>query len=312
MNSFISFLEKKVGKYAISNLPLYMIICYGIGYIMQLINPAIILTLSLNPYAIVHGQVWRIFTWLLIPPDSSNFFFMLIMLYFYYSIGTSLERTWGTFYFNYYIFTGILFTLIGSFLYFGYSYLFKADEIIYVDQILTAKQGTIPALYGDSWYFAYYSTTFSTYYINMSIFLAFAATFPEAQVWLFMILPIKVKVLGIIYGILLVFEALQQGVDGLFVIGASLLNFILFFFTTRRSFKSNLNRLKREFQKKQQEREIKIQKMKPNAVSKHKCAICGRTDESNPELQFRFCSKCEGNYEYCQDHLFSHKHFTRN
>ena len=58
--------------------------------------------------------------------------------------------------------------------------------------------------------------------------------------------------------------------------------------------------------KRQHEYKVKIKKATP--VSRHKCAICGRTDESNPELTFRYCSKCTGSYEYCEDHLFTHRH----
>ncbi|MBR5738900.1 MAG: hypothetical protein IKY02_02805, partial [Lachnospiraceae bacterium] len=43
-------------------------------------------------------------------------------------------------------------------------------------------------------------------------------------------------------------------------------------------------------------------------VARHKCAICGRTEKTNPELEFRYCSKCVGNYEYCMDHLYTHLH----
>ena len=43
-------------------------------------------------------------------------------------------------------------------------------------------------------------------------------------------------------------------------------------------------------------------------VTKHKCAVCGRTEKDDPNLEFRFCSKCNGNYEYCQDHLYTHIH----
>lgn len=59
---------------------------------------------------------------------------------------------------------------------------------------------------------------------------------------------------------------------------------------------------KREFIEKMQAAET-MQK-----ISKHRCAICGRTEQDNPDLQFRFCSKCNGNYEYCNDHLFNHTH----
>lgn len=310
MNKFLIKLEKSIGKYAIRRLPLVMLILYAVGYCMQILNPGIIYVLSLNPYAIMHGQVWRIVSWLLVPPDSSNLFFMLIALYFYYSIGTTLERTWGTFYFNYYFFLGVIFTILGAFgQYFYYNFYYGAEMIEQFSSVYAQlSYGRCPAIYGGNWFYSMISLYFSTYYINMSIFLAFAATFPEVQIFLFGILPIKVKALGIIYGIILVYNAYRMGIDGVFVIGASLLNFLIFFFTTRRAFHRTLKQAIKAAEYKRKMQEEKKGKMRAKGISKHKCAICGRTDESHPDLTFRFCSKCNGNYEYCQDHLFTHKH----
>ena len=89
-------LERKFGRYAIKNLSLALILCYGCGYLIYAVNKGFLNYLTLNPYAILHGQIWRLITWLIVPPDTSNIFFVLIMLFFYYSIGTALERTWGT------------------------------------------------------------------------------------------------------------------------------------------------------------------------------------------------------------------------
>ncbi|MDE6686106.1 MAG: hypothetical protein K2K17_02185, partial [Lachnospiraceae bacterium] len=229
MNRFINYLDRKIGKYAIPNLPLYMVICYAIGYLMELINPDICLVLSLNPYAILHGQVWRLVSWLLIPPDSLDFWTLLV-LYFYFSIGMTLERTWGRFYFNYYIFSGIIFTIIGAFALYGYDVLFQAEAMA----VVNASFGELPWIYGIEFAYAAESLYFSTFYVNMSIFLAFAATYPDMQVLIFFILPIKVKVLAVIYVILLAVAAYRMGILGVFIIGASLLNFILFFIATRK------------------------------------------------------------------------------
>ena len=92
---------------------------------ISLINSSFIHYLTLNPFAIMKGQVWRLISWVLIPPNESNIFFLLLMLFFYYSIGTNLERTWGTFRFNVYIFGGIIATVIGAFvLYFVYGLMY--------------------------------------------------------------------------------------------------------------------------------------------------------------------------------------------
>ncbi|MCI6921130.1 MAG: derlin [Lachnospiraceae bacterium] len=296
----MSNFEKKFGKYAIKNLSLILIMCYACGYLMKWINPGFFTYLYLNPYEIIHHfQIWRLVTWLIVPPDSFDFW-TLLMLYFYYSIGTSLERTWGTYRYNVYIFSGILFTAVGAFILYGVSSLLGAQSLglwMTVDGYIT------------------YPTMFSTYYVNMSIFLAYAATFPDYEVLLFFILPIKVKFLGIIYGAMLVYQFIvgygtssalfYYNLGIRFVITASLLNFVVFFFTSRKKVRRGPIKMIRQQAVKQQARhEMK----KSSGITRHKCAVCGRTDETNPELEFRFCSKCNGNYEYCQDHLFTHTH----
>ena len=288
----MSNFEKKFGKYAIKNISLVLILFYACGYLINWINPIMFNYLTLNPYAILFkGQVWRLITWLIIPPENFSFF-TLIMLYFYYSIGTTLERTWGTYRYNLYLFLGIIFTAVGAFAMMGFVYLFQRAILFNM---------------GAENYFAVLSTMFSTYYVNMSIFLAFAATFPDMQVLLFFFIPIKVKILGIIYGVLLVYEFIAGvgnkylNAANRFVIGASLLNFIVFFFTSRNMIHMSPKQVKRR-------QEFKREVKQSAKITRHKCAICGRTEETNPELEFRFCSKCDGNYEYCQDHLFTHAH----
>lgn len=290
--NFLNKLERKIGKYAIPNLSLYLILGYVLGYIMEFISPSVRDLLTLNPYLILHGQIWRLVTWLLIPPSSFDLF-TIIMLMFYYSVGTNLERTWGTFYYNVYLFMGMIFTIIGSFLIMGISYVPGFNSFM------------LREAYGSTPYFLLVARSFSTYFVNMSIFLGFAATFPEVQVLLMFIVPIKVKWMGIAYGVLLAVQFLQSGIIGKIIIGSSLLNFVVFFLMTRSGIGMRISprqvRRRHEYN-----REVK--RAKPASVSKHKCAICGKNSEDNPEAEFRFCSKCNGNYEYCQDHLFTHTH----
>ncbi len=282
----MSNFEKRFGKYAIQNLSLMLILCYAAGYIIQLFNSNFLTYLTLNPYAILHGQVWRLVTWIVVPPSSLDPF-TIIMLFFYYSIGTSLERTWGTYRYNVYLLSGMLFTIAGSFVWMGLEY-FTATE-------------SIPAAYA-SVLFTYGSMYFSTYYINMSIFLAYAATFPDMQVLLMFIIPIKVKWMGILYGVMMAYEFIFAGnIVSRIALGFSLLNFVIFFFTSRKRVHLSPKQMKRRAEFRQ---EVK----RNTRITKHKCAICGQTDEDDETLEFRFCSKCNGNYEYCQNHLFTHTH----
>jgi len=272
-------IERALSKYAISNITLYLIICYAFGYLIQLVNSDFIQYMTLEPGKILRGQIWRLLTWIVIPPATSNIFFVLIMLYFYYSIGSILERIWGTYRLNVYLFQGLIFTILGSFL-------------LYI---------ILPFMGYNNVGFGIY---FSTYYINMSLFLAYAATLPDMQVLLFFIIPIKVKYLGIVYGALLIFECLQGGLVVFVIVGSSLLNFLVFFVTSRSKLHRSPKQMKQKMEYTRQMRKADDMKR----ITKHKCAVCGQTDESNPNLEFRFCSKCNGNYEYCSEHLFSHEH----
>lgn len=285
-------LRRKLEKYAIPNLTLYLIICYGIGYLMQYLVPAGYQYLMLDPFLVLKGQVWRLVTWILIPPDSSNIFFVLITLYLYYSLGGLLERIWGTYKYNVYLFSGLLFTILGAFVLCGYSVLMGAQPTMYTGLYLLNNGSAI------------YFGQFSTYYINMSIFLACAASIPDVQVLLMFIFPIKVKWLGIVYGIILLVNCIQGGIATWIVVIFSLLNFLVFFLRSKGKMHLSVGQIKR-----QQEFHQKMRSAgQTKGITRHKCAICGRTELDGDDLEFRFCSKCNGNYEYCQYHLFTHEH----
>ena len=289
--NWLNKLERKIGRYAVPNLIIWLIGAYTIGYVFGTVSPGILSYLTLSPYHILHGQIWRLVTWVFMPTES-NLIFLLIMALFYYQLGMALERTWGTFRFNVYIFGGMIFTVIGAFVLYGIYYAMNASVI-----------SQMPALAAQLSYSI--ASGFSTNYINMSIFLACASIMPDYQLLLYGIIPIKMKWLAILDVVLLAVDAVQGGLIIRIVIIASLLNFIIFFFCNR-----NL----RGHSPKQAARRKKFQKQisRPQnqyaGGAKHRCAVCGRTELDDPTLEFRYCSKCNGNYEYCQDHLFTHEH----
>lgn len=221
----------------------------------------------LNPVYILGGQVWRVISWVLVPP-SGNPLTIIIMLIFYYSVGTSLERSWGTFRYNVYMFSGILFTVVGSFVLYAYYALTVRDSTV-VFITVTAS-----------------CMFFSTFYINMSIFLAYAAMFPDMEVMFYFILPIKVKWLGIAYAVILALDFLRGNAAIRIVIIASLLNFILFFLSGRnlKAYTPKEQMRKRKFKK-----QVERPKMRYANGAKHRCAVCGRTEVDAPDLEFRFC-----------------------
>ena len=151
---------------------------------------------------------------------------------------------------------------------------------------------------------------FSTYYISLSIFLAYAMSYPDAQILLWFVIPIKMKWMAYVYIAFIVYEMLSYIRIGAWYmivpIIASLLNFILFYFGMKDYRRYSPKQVKRRQEFKRAMSQAQANQF--NGVTKHKCAICGRTEQTNPELEFRFCSRCNGNYEYCQDHLFTHEH----
>ena len=275
MKNWLDKMERRFGRYAIRNLTMYLLAGYAIGYLLSFTMPQLLTYFTLEPALILKGQVWRLLSWVIIPPND-NIIFVIFMMLLYYSLGNTLESYWGAFRYNVYIFSGILFTVIGAFI----------------------VNGLIGGITG-------FGSLYSTYYINMSIFLACASIMPDYQLLLYGIIPIKMKWLAVLDVVLLAVDAVQGGLIIRIVIIASFLNFIIFFFCNR-----NL----RGHSPKQAARRKKFQKQisRPQnqyaGGAKHRCAVCGRTELDDPTLEFRYCSKCNGNYEYCQDHLFTHEH----
>ena len=292
---FIDKLERKFGRFGIQNLTIYIIGCYVLGYILTAAAPGVLSMLSLDMSMVMKGQIWRLVTWVIYPPSSvggmSNLLmFVLAIAFFYYPIGTSLERTWGTFRYTLYIFSGLLFTVIAAVL----LHVFTGGYVV-MNGIAYSLGGNI----------------FTTYYISLSIFLAYAVTYPDLQLLLMFVIPIKMKWMAFVYGLFIAWDIVSYLRVGLWVgvvpIVASLLNFVIFYFSTR-----DMNRYNpKEIHRRQQFKKAMAPTRTgygPGGIAKHKCAICGRTEKDDPNLEFRFCSKCKGNYEYCQDHVFTHKH----
>lgn len=293
--NWLNKLERKIGKYAIPNLMKYVLSAYAIGFVLTLINPRAASFLSFHPYLIFEGQVWRLVTWIF-QPTSTSIISLLFMFLLYYNLGNTLERAWGTFRFNAYIIGGMLVTTIGSLLFYGVIAACFSDSFA---QVTSAYMGQLV----------------SPEYIYMSIFLAFATMFPNMQVYLYFLLPIKMKWMSIFYVVIIVYNiysvaqynGILPAIIMAVVVVMSLLNFLIFFLSGK-----DVKRYSPKEVHRRQEFKRQMAAPRPGSgISRHKCAVCGRTELSNPELEFRFCSKCEGNYEYCQEHLFTHQHIHR-
>lgn len=282
-----------------------------VGYVTEAVSSAAGAYLTMDIYQILHGQIWRIITWIMVPPSSVggsalDGFFLIVMLLFYISIGNSLERTWGDFMYNVYMIGGMLITLIAGFATYGAFALagYRGEDLATVGYAI--------------------GVFFSTYYIAMSLILAYAATFPDATVLLMFVLPLKMKWLGWLYGATIIYDiftairaAVSQGSPlysiKVVAIVASFATFLIFFLGSRKKVrltpqqKAMRKNFRRNVQAAEKKRNGSANVLRgPRA--RHRCEVCGRTDISDPDLEFRFCTKCEGAHEYCMDHLYTHEH----
>ena len=282
MKQFMNKLERKYGRYAIPNLINYLMVLYTIGTVLGVFAPGIYYAyLSLDISAILHGQVWRLFTFLLEPYGIGygtmsfvNILFFLIKINIFLMIGRSLENAWGTFWFNIYFLSGYLLSILAAVVMF----MFK-----------------LPFPVGFE-------------YIYQAMFFAFALLFPDVQFLLYFIIPIKVKWLALLDAVLLGWQLIVYLTSGYYYIAVAILialgNFLVFFFSTRNYRRISPREIKRK-------RRYKRQVARASQGARHKCSICGRTELDDDRLEFRYCSKCEGNYEFCSDHLYTHTHFKK-
>lgn len=271
-------------RFSIPNLILYVIAAnvgvflldsFSDGWVSQL--------LYFNREAILHGQVWRILTFVAVPDSFSgaglqfsDVLFFAISMYFYYFIGSTLERYWGSAKFTIFYCSGVLFNILIGFV---------------------------------------LGLNFGMTYVHLSLFFAFATLFPDMQILLFFLIPVKIKWLALLSALFFVLKILTflfstMPLAALIPL-AAILNYLLFFSGDLIDLLRRSGRLMKH-NTKHQKKTIDFKAAQRHAQEKkgylHKCAVCGRTDVTNPELEFRYCSKCKGYYCYCSEHLNSHVH----
>lgn len=262
----------------IPNLMLYICIGNAVMYVISMVtrNYTLYNLLSFNRRLILQGQVWRLFTYPL-TYLTSNILLMAISLLCYYSLGNAMERMWGTLKFNIFYLTGVVLMDI-------YAMIFNCSA--------------------------------NVYYLNMSLFLGYATLFPDASFLLFFIIPVKAWVLALFDLVIILLGVFSPPFTAanLFPLIA-LGNYFLFFGkdvlnVIPLSWQSNARKLfhKKPKQPKVIQFHISQKPQEPKQNYNHRCTVCGRTDVSNPELEFRYCSKCKGYYCYCQDHINNHVH----
>ena len=265
----------------ISNLMLYIALGTAVVYVMSemLGNYTLYNLLYFDRNLILKGQIWRLISYPL-TYRIDNLLLMAVSLFCYYSLGQAMENIWGTLRFNLFYLTGILMMDVYCLIFGG-----RADVT----------------------------------YLNLSLFLSYATLFPNAQFLLFFIIPVKAWIFALFDLVIVLMDLLLYPFPYNLFSVISLANYFLFFGkdvlnVIPMSWRINAGRL---FRKQPQKKAKVIQfnagsyeatKATMKAPYTHRCTVCGRTDISNPELEFRYCSRCKGYYCYCEEHISNHSH----
>ncbi len=295
------FLQRNRNR-GISNLMLYLCLANAAVYFYILFtqNAAPVEFMMFDPYSIMHGEVWRLFTWIFTRgADYVNSPLGFVYIFFYVMfnrwIGNVLESVWGTLRVNIYFLTGIILSVFAAMLVW-----WTTNVFVYM----------------------------SSYYLELSLFLAVATIIPEERILLFGVFPIKMRWLAYLDVGIFALEIFRNVV---FVSGPfvgylllmvlpsplmSLLNYALHVGRDMKNLFPNHKSLKQrkrhhEFKKAAQPNPDWAKNYRSSSGEKpyrHKCTFCGRTDTENPGLEFRYCSRCKGYFCYCIDHINQHTH----
>ena len=277
----------------VRNLMLYLAIGNVLVYLLYIVNqkdPLFYTMLNFDYEAILRGQVWRLLTYPLVFMVESGLLWGAIGLFFYYWCGSILEQYWGTLRFNCFYLCGIL---------------------------LTDVVALILGAYAE------------VYYVNMSLFLAVATLMPDQQVRIYFVIPVKMKWLAwvdlgltlyyLVTGLITMIQGFGQGVVylGWLLPLVPVVNYLLFFGKQAANILPDF--LRYHPTRKSWQRSVKQKTVYDHVSSsagrradnaRFRCTVCGRTELTNPELEFRYCSKCAGYRCYCQDHIHNHVHIT--
>ena len=276
--------------FGVPGLMRYIVIGEVIVYLLTVFsNAAAMRFLAFDWYAVLHGELWRLVTFIFMSDYTSlsQAIWVFFFLYLYYMIGTTLEREWGTAKFSLYYLSGVVLTLLTGIL----------------ASLLTGQDVTI----------------IGTQYVNLSLFFAFAMLYPDMQFLLFLIIPVKVKWLAWLdagfFALSVVMNLSAGSLADAFLPVIAILNFFVFFWnriTEEIAYRRGVNRHQTAHRTIQFKTAARQQRRREAQQGyRHKCAVCGRTDTEYPNLQFRYCSRCAGYHCFCEEHIFNHEHFNQ-
>lgn len=282
--------DSRFGRLKWPSFIFIFVIIYAAGYLLNLLWAESFYYIGFSLPLILRGQVWRLFTFILFP-SQSNPFLVLLMCFIYFSLGRALEAWIGRFKLNFFLVLGWFFLVLAG-----------CTHYIFFGPVFETSGIPVPL---------------SCSYLYGILFVLFALLNPDARFLLFFFIPIRGRWLVFItlalYAIDVIASFLQSGVTIawliVFMILASIFTLVVFLLLNGQKVRIRKTKTQKQYNNTVHMRAGSKNREQEGAVTyRHKCCVCGRTNVTNPELDFRFCSKCIGPYEYCNEHLYTHIH----
>lgn len=281
MMKWLDKLERKYHKYTVHNLIQYIVGGMAVVFVLSFLNKDIASILAFSPELIMQGQIWRIITFIFLP-RTYNAIWIIFSLMFFYFAGNTIEQHWGAFKFNVYYLVGTMGTMLAG-----------------IIAAILLGSAALPL---------------TNYYLNLTMLLALTQIIPDYEIRIYFILPVKLKYMGWLLWAYLLFDFVGGNALDRIVILVSIANYAIFFLPSMLQ-KGKQNQRKQQY-KQAHSRGVTAKQRPRNKSTKadviqvafHCCESCGRTEVDNPELEFRYCSKCDGHHEYCTEHILTHKH----
>src|SRR5437660_3185470 len=233
-------LERRFGFLGIPGLMRIVVAFTGLTFLLVRLNPGFRLVLDLDPGRIRHGEIWRLITYIFLP-QSDSFLWVFLLLWFLWFIGEGLEQAWGAFRLTLYFIVGMIGTTVAAF---------------------------------------FFGARFSNSMLYASLFFAFARFYPDQVIYLFFVLPAKIKWIAWVSAAFLLFGFVVGTNSYRMALVAAMANYLIFFGPEiihdarhRADVAARRSRYARS--------------SRSDAEPLHKCSVCGATELSDPNLDLR-------------------------
>ena len=251
--TWLDRLERRLGFLGIPGLIRIVVGFNALVFMLVRLNADFRFALDLDPGRICHGEIWRLVTYIFLP-QTDSFLWIVLFLWFLWFIGQGLEQAWGAFRLTLYFFVGMIGTTIAAF---------------------------------------FFGARFSNSMLYASLFYAFARFYPDQVIYLFFILPVKIKWVAWVSGAFLIFGFVVGSTSYRMALIAALSNYLIFFgpeIIYEARHRSEVATRRKRY----------VRQSRSEAEPLHKCPVCGATEVSDPNLDFRVARDGE---EYCMAHL---------